>query len=110
MARSPQFRDYSEDVLERYAALGKRIRSARIRRRLRQQDLADKATLSLSTIKSVESGALETSLGAYAKVLWVLGLDREVDLIGDPGLDREGLAYSTLEKRVFVRRKVDNDF
>lgn len=110
MARSPLIRDYSEDVLARYRALGERIRAARVRRRLRQQDLAERATLSLSTIKSVESGALETSLGAYAKVLWVLGLDREVDLIGDPGLDREGLAYSTEAKRVYVRRKVDNDF
>jgi len=39
-----------------------------------------------------------------------LGLDREIDLIADPGLDREGLAYLPEQKRVVPKRTVDNDF
>jgi hypothetical protein len=45
-------------------------------------------------------------------VLWVLGLDREIDLLADPGLDREGIAltFSSADKRVRPRTRLDNDF
>jgi len=41
-----------------------------------------------------------------------MGLNREVDLVADPGLDRDGLSLelSVLTKRVSVARKVNNDF
>ncbi len=97
-------------MLARIRALGLRVRTARIRRKLRQSDLAAKTSLSLSTIKAIESGEMTTSIGAYAQTLWVLGLDREIDLIADPGLDREGLAYSVDKKRVMPKRKIDNEF
>ena len=48
--------------------------------------------------------------GAYAQVLWVLQLDRELDLVADPGLDRDGLAFSVEHKRVMPKRQVNNDF
>lgn len=110
MARSIDSEHYSEDLLRRVAGLGARIRAARIKRRLRQADLAAKTSLSKSTIEKIERGELTTSLGAYAHALWVLGLDREIDLIADPGLDREGLSYSIEDKRVRIRKPPNNDF
>lgn len=102
----------SPDMLERIRSLGKRIKLARIHRKWRQADLVSRSGLSRSTIEALERGAPGTSIAAYCHVLWIMGLDRELDLIADPGLDREGLslAFSVHEKRVRLPTKVDNDF
>jgi len=41
-----------------------------------------------------------------------MSLAQELDLVADPGLDREGLAlrFSVPEKRVRLTHKLDNDF
>lgn len=92
--------------------LGKRIRVARIRRKLRQQDLADRAGLSRTAIEAVEAGKLSTGLGTYLQALWAMGLADGLSLVADPGLDRDGLALelNAQTMRVQVQRKVDNDF
>ncbi|WP_431049272.1 helix-turn-helix domain-containing protein [Roseateles sp. L2-2] len=99
-------------VTDLAAQLGKRIRVARIRRKLRQQDLADRAGLSRTAIEAVESGKLSTGLGTYLRALWAMGLADNLDLVADPGLDRDGLALELNRQtmRVQVQRKVDNDF
>lgn len=93
-------------------ALGQRIATARKRRKIRQADMATKTGLSRSTIQSIERGEVTCSLGALLNVLWTLGLMKEIELIADPGLDRDGLslALSTESKRVGISRKLDNDF
>ena len=100
------------ELAARATALGQRIRLARQRRRLRVEDVAQKAQLGKKTVEAVERGALTTSLGAYLAVLGSMSLAEEFDLVADPALDREGaqLAYSKVEHRVRPSRKVDNDF
>jgi len=100
------------EMLGRIRALGMRIKQARISRKWRQADVVGRSGLSRSTIEAIERGAPTTSISAYCHVLWIMGLDRELDLIADPGLDREGLSlsFSVDEKRVRIPRKVDNEF
>lgn len=100
------------EMLDRIQSLGKRIKQARIHRKWRQADMVTRSGLSRSTIESIERGSPGTSIASYLHVLWIMGLDRELDLIADPGLDREGLslAFSVHEKRVRLPTKVDNDF
>ena len=100
------------DVGQRLVALGHRIRQARLHRKLRQIDLAQRTGMSRSTVEAIERGSPETAMGAYARVLWVMGLDRELEVIADPAVDQEGAAleYSPGERRVRVRRGLDNDF
>lgn len=100
------------EVTSLAARLGQRIRVARIRRKLRQEDLAARTGLSRSTVQAIERGEAGCSMGAVFHVLWVLGLSAEVDLIADPGLDERGLtlALSGEGRRVRVPAKVDNDF
>ena len=52
------------------------------------------------------------SKGGLITILWTLGLANEIELIADPGLDRDGLALalSSEKKRVFIPRKLDNAF
>jgi transcriptional regulator with XRE-family HTH domain len=112
MGRSVDFSNLSEDASMRLKSLGARIRTARLRRRMRLTDVAARTGLARSTVEAVERGSLTTSFGAYLAVLWLFGLDRELDLVADPGLDRDGLALtlSREDKRVRVARVPDNDF
>ncbi|MEB0033227.1 helix-turn-helix transcriptional regulator [Undibacterium sp. RTI2.1] len=100
------------EMLARIRSLGLRIRQARIHRKWRQEDLVSRSGFSRSTIDAIERGEPGTAISSYLHVLWIMGLDRELDLIADPGLDREGLslAFSVKEKRVRIPTKVDNDF
>jgi transcriptional regulator with XRE-family HTH domain len=100
------------ETLARLVALGNRIKLARLHRKWRQRDLVDKSGLSRSTIEAIERGEPGTSIVSYLHVLWLMGLDRELDILADPGLDREGLtlAYSVTDKRVRIPKKIDNDF
>jgi transcriptional regulator with XRE-family HTH domain len=100
------------EVRLRVESLGTRIRDARLHRKLRQVDLAERTGLSRSTIEAIERGSADTSIGAYARALWVMGLDREIDLVADPALDQEGAAleYTPGQRRVRVRKGLDNDF
>lgn len=92
--------------------LGSRIRLARLRRKLRQADLARQIGRTRATVIAVEQGSPTTEIGAYASALWALGLLQELDLVADPGLDRDGqaLSFSVADKRVRLRRQLDNKF
>lgn len=106
------FNNDFEPVSDLARELGRRIRAARIRRKISQNDLAGRTGLSRTSIQAVERGDLTVSLGIVFKVLWNLGLTNEVSLIADPGLDRDGLSLSlSADKvRVYVPRKIKNDF
>lgn len=100
------------EVDEQLKKLGGRVRAARKRRKWRVIDLAERADLSRTAIDAVERGSATTGMGTYMRALWALGLNGELDLLADPGLDRDGLALeiSAQTKRVRVGRKVANDF
>ncbi len=92
--------------------LGSRIRLARTRRKLRQEDLAHQIGRARATVVAIEKGSPSTEIGAYVAALWALGLLQELDLVADPGLDRDGqaLAFSAVDKRVRPRRQLNNKF
>jgi transcriptional regulator with XRE-family HTH domain len=101
-----------DEVAAQIRTLGVRIRAARILRGMRQEDLATKSGLSRTAIEAVERGAPTTGLGTYLRALWAMGLNQELDLLADPGLDRDGMAlqFNVQSKRVGVARKPRNDF
>ncbi len=92
--------------------LGSRLRLARTRRRLRQDDLARQIGRSRATVVAMEKGSARTEIGVYVSALWTLGLLEELDLVADPGLDRDGqaLTFSAADKRVRPRRPLNNKF
>lgn len=106
MPRSSSFDLIPENVPAMLKALGLRLREARLRRRLRQEDVAAKLGFSRDTLNSIEHGSMTTTIGAYLSLLWVYGLHREIELLADPGLDREGIAltFDVGEKRVKVMK------
>ncbi len=60
--------------------LGRDIRDARLRRRIPTTIMAERASISRTTLNKVEKGDPGVSLSIYATVLFVLGF---VDRIGD---------------------------
>ncbi|RKG94236.1 helix-turn-helix domain-containing protein [Corallococcus sp. CA053C] len=102
-------------VVRAITTLGKNIARARIRRGLRQVDLAKKTGLALGTLRRIEEGSPTTALSAYLTVLWALGLEREFDDLASPDRDEEGktLERARQPKRVVLKSKreeLDADF
>ena len=66
-------------------ALGKagaNIKRARLRRNIRAELLAERAGISVDTLSSIEKGVCTVSIGAYAAVLFSLGMEKDLELLG----------------------------
>jgi hypothetical protein len=72
--------------------LGHDIRDARRRRRIPVAILAERASISRMTLHQVEKGKPGVSAGAYATVLFALGMADRLADVADPRHDRVGLA------------------
>jgi transcriptional regulator with XRE-family HTH domain len=87
-------------------ALGERIRAARLRRNLTVNMVAERAGLSLPTLRMVERGSPTASLGAYAQVLLALNLASDLDLVArDDDLGRR-LQDLNLPERVRPKKQL----
>jgi transcriptional regulator with XRE-family HTH domain len=75
------------ELLQRF---GERLRLARLRRRLTAKQVAERAGMVPMTLRSLERGGAGVTMGAYLAVMQVLGIEKDLDLLGtsDP-LGRE---------------------
>jgi transcriptional regulator with XRE-family HTH domain len=89
----------------RLARLGARIRAARLRRRFSAKLVAERAGMSVTTLRSVENGGMGVTIGAYAAVLHVLGLDAQLDAIAEIDNLGRDLQDAALPHRVHARRE-----
>jgi len=62
--------------------LGHRLRLARLRRRLPAKQLAERAGMVPLTLRSLERGGSAVTMGAYLAVMQVLGIEKDLDLLG----------------------------
>ena len=81
--------------------LGQDIRDARRRRRIPSAILAERASISRTTLVKVEKGEAGVSIGTYATVLFVLGLSDRLATLADLHHDARGLE---LEEEHLPRR------
>lgn len=65
----------------RAEALGERLRLARLRRRMSLSELAERVGVTRHTLSRLEHGDLSTSLGVLARLLGVLGLEEDLDMV-----------------------------
>lgn len=61
--------------------VGEQIRLARLRRNLSMEQIAERASCSVPSLASVESGKPTVSIGIYLRVLYALGLHKDILLI-----------------------------
>ena len=71
--------------------LGRDIRDARLRRRIPTTIMAERASVSRTTLNKVEKGDPGVSLGIYATLLFVLGLVDRIGDLADARNDKVGL-------------------
>ena len=86
------------------AKLGEDIRDAR--RRVPVALLAERASISRTTLGNIEKGDAGVSLGNYAKVLFALGLLDNLAQLADVARDELGLSLASedLPRRIRVPR------
>lgn len=87
--------------------LGRDIREARLRRRISTTIMAERASISRTTLIKVEKGDSGVSLGIYATVLFVLGLSERLGEIASARSDVVGLdlAEENLPQRIRHSKK-----
>ena len=85
--------------------LGQSIQVARVRRRVRQRDLAVRMGVSIGTLRALEAGAPGVSMGNLAMALLALGNLSKLDDLADVRQDDIGLLMDVgaLPKRVRLR-------
>jgi transcriptional regulator with XRE-family HTH domain len=87
--------------------LGSDLRDARLRRRLSTTVAAERSFLNRKTLAKIEKGDAGASIGAYASLLFVLGMTDRLAELADARFDRVGLTLEEerLPKRVRVRKQ-----
>jgi transcriptional regulator with XRE-family HTH domain len=92
--------------------LGARIRLARLRRRLRLVDVAERVGVTRFALANVERGKPTTAVAAYLGALWALGLLEHMSEVASPDRDEEGtiLERSRTPKTARVSKELDGDF
>ena len=86
--------------------LGGDIKDARRRRRIPTEVMAQRAMIGRSTLSRLEKGAPEVSIGIYATVLFILGLEQKLANLADIRNDDIGLDLDEerLPKRIHVAK------
>ena len=96
-----------EDMLNR---LGRNIRTARLRRRLSMEKLAERIGISRYVMADVEKGKPTTAIAAYLGALWALGLHNDIRDLADPDRDEEGkILERARSPRTAPKRKIIAD-
>ncbi len=90
--------------------MGENIKLARLRRKLTMEQVSERAGISRSTLWQVEKGLPNVTMGIYIQVLFVLGLENDIQLLaGDDILGRKLQDNAILVKeRAPKRKKKDN--
>lgn len=93
--------------------LGRNIRTARLRRRLRLEDLAERVGVSRFVMSDIEKGKPTTAVAGYIGALWALGLMDDLKNVADPDRDVEGKLLEQARAPTTApkgRKALDNDF
>lgn len=84
--------------------LGQDLRDARKTRRIPMWLAAERAGISRATLSKIENGDGGVSMGAYARVFFVLEMIDRLIETADPALGEQGLPQTrSLPKRIRIR-------
>jgi transcriptional regulator with XRE-family HTH domain len=97
-----------EQALKR---LGANLKTARLRRNMTMEDVAQRIGSGVRAIADAEKGQPGTAGAVYLALLWVYDLLPQMDPVADPSLDRQGLSRLPERQRARATQGgLDNDF
>ena len=93
-------------------SMGQNLRTARLRRNLTIEQVAQKIGTGPRAIMDAGKGKLTTGIAVYTALLWTYDLLGSMSDLADPSSDTEGLAFERLTARTRARanKGLDNDF
>lgn len=92
--------------------LGANLRTARLRRNLTIEEVAEKIGTGPRAVMDAEKGKPSTGIIVYTALLWAYDLLGPMSELADPARDEEGLALELSSGRVRARatEEIDSDF
>ena len=102
-----------EQTLKR---LGANLRTARLRRNLTIDDMAEKIGTGTRAVADAEKGKASTGIAVYAAMLWAFDLLNQITDVAAPEKDDEGQTLALSRERARARplsgakTGLDNDF
>lgn len=93
--------------------LGQNLRTARIRRRLTIEEVAQKIGTGPRAIMDAEKGKPSSGIGVYVALLWAYDLLAPLTDLANPAKDEQGLILASGKDKRRARRSsgdLDNDF
>lgn len=91
--------------------LGANLRTARLARNLKLDDVAEKIGTGRRAVADAERGRPGTAVVVYLALLWTYDLMGAVSQLADPATDTVGLASTTRRQRARASTPIlDNDF
>ena len=92
--------------------LGRRVRTARVRRGLSTEEFARACGIARRSLYRIETGEPGVALGTFLSVLWTLGLLESAQGIAHPDDDEHGKILEAARRPKRVRTQVgqNNDF
>ena len=92
--------------------LGTNLRTARLRRNLTTEEVAEKIGTGPRAVTNAEKGKPSTGIVVYAALLWAYDLLGPISALGDPASDEEGLSLELSSGRARARasEELDGDF
>jgi transcriptional regulator with XRE-family HTH domain len=88
--------------------LGENIRFARLRRKLSAEQLSERAGIGRMTLYKIEKGSPVVAMGNYLQVLFVLGLEKDLEQVGSADPLGRKLQDAKLDVRERAPRKKSN--
>lgn len=99
VAKSPLLKAPPYQVEQALKTLGAHIRTARLRRNLSLQELAEKIGVERHVVSAAEKGKPSTGIAIYAAMLWAMGLIDQLAEVADSDRDDEGKTLARLRER-----------
>jgi transcriptional regulator with XRE-family HTH domain len=91
-------------VRRNFIKLGADLSAARRRRRIPTQLMAERAFISRPTLARVERGDPSVSMGIYATILFVLGMNDRIGKLAEPSSDEIALSIELERLPLRIRK------
>jgi transcriptional regulator with XRE-family HTH domain len=104
MTSNPLLKAPPYPVAQAVARLGKNLRTARIRRNLTINEVAQKIGTGPRAVMDAEKGMTSSAIGVYAALLWVYDLLDPLNDAANPAKDEQGMTLASAGEKTRVRK------